>query len=275
MANHDDAKKIEESEHLKKAMEARNEFSSSFHIIANQWRGEKNWREAPNTKLVHFVRHGQGYHNLLANVARQYGATFSGAGEYEAAHRDNSPYIHPALVDPPLTSLGIQDAKRLKELYSHLDPALYVVSPMKRATETILIGFKDQIRSGASVIAHEDCREQTGVHTCDMRSCLSDYKDCFEIVNCDLLTSEEDPLWDECKRESMAKVAARVDKFLKWLLLERQEPEVVVGTHSAWLVAMLNVVLDIQDCDTSMFTTGELRSLVLSWNEEPNSTEIE
>jgi broad specificity phosphatase PhoE len=268
MAHHDDAKKVEEAEHLRKALEARNEFSATFHVSASQWRGDNEWQKNPNAKLVHFVRHGQGYHNLLANVARQCGATFSGAGEYEAAIRDSSPYIHPALVDPPLTSLGIQDAKNLRANFSQLQPNLYVVSPMKRATETILIGFKDHIKTGITVIAHEDCREQTGVHTCDMRSSLSDYKDCYNVVNCDLLVSEEDPLWEERQRESMATVAARAEQFLKWLLLERQETEVVVGTHSAWLIALLNIVLvDIQDCDVSMFTTGELRSVVLCWKD--------
>ena len=157
----------ESSEHIDKAGEARKQFRSSVSILAAPFNGDVTSKDEvlsqPNVKLVHFVRHGQGYHNLLADVARNLGAKFSGSGDYEAAIRDNSPYLHPGIHDPPLTSIGREDAKALRQLQGNecIQPELYVVSPMKRATQTILIGFQSHIESTcAPVIAHEGCREQ-------------------------------------------------------------------------------------------------------------------
>jgi hypothetical protein len=48
-------------------------------------------------KLVHFIRHGQGYHNLLGQVSRNYGAEFSETGEYEVAVKEQCPYMLPAM----------------------------------------------------------------------------------------------------------------------------------------------------------------------------------
>ena len=44
------------------------------------------------------------------------------------------------------------------------------------------------------------------------------------------------------------------------------EREIVVGTHSAWLMTLTNVVLEIQPGSESLkdwFATGELRSALL------------
>ena len=82
----------------------------------------------PNAKLVHWIRHGQGFHNLMADFHREHGI-------------EGSPYKHPALHDPPLTALGREQAAALCTHAKMLAPTLVVVSPLARATKTALIAF--------------------------------------------------------------------------------------------------------------------------------------
>lgn len=45
------------------------------------------------------------------------------------------------------------------------------------------------------------------------------------------------------------------------------EREIVVGTHSAWLMALYNVVLNVSDDHLdlkTMFATGEMRSTIVT-----------
>jgi broad specificity phosphatase PhoE len=274
-----DLRAIGQAQHAAKAAEAKAQFVKPDQVKASLWEKSHgdSWRASSNTKLVHFVRHGQGYHNLLGEVTRDLGATFSETGDYELAVKENCPYLLPGIHDPPLTSIGREDAKRLKNLADSLHTELYVVSPMKRSTQTILIGFREdmQQRPKIPVIAHEGCREQCGVFLCDKRSSVTDCKDEYPLVDFSLVEGEEDILWQTRTRESMLQMAWRADEFLTWLH-DRPEREIVVGTHSAWLMALYNVALEVEAGSESlqtMFYTGELRSTLLTYspNVVPNS----
>jgi broad specificity phosphatase PhoE len=217
-----DLRAIGQAQHAAKAAEAKQQFTKADQVKASLWQQADgdSWRAQPHTKLVHFVRHGQGYHNLLGEVTRDYGATFSETGDYDLAVQENCPYLLPGIHDPPLTSIGREDAKRLKGLACALQTELYVVSPMKRSTQTILIGFRQHMLQNplVPVIAHEGCREQVGVFLCDKRSSLSDYRDEYSSVDYSLMEGgEEDSMWQTRTRESMLQMAWRADAFLTWV----------------------------------------------------------
>ena len=65
--------------------------------------------------------------------------------------------------------------------------------------------------------------------------------------------------------------------FAKWIrssdryrcsefLRARPETHVVVAAHSAFLLTLLNAVLEVEvDDDASWFDTGEMRTFVLEW----------
>ena len=98
---------IGEKQHGAKAAEAKRDFNVMNPYLATLWDEQQGDRSQfhtnPNVKLVHFIRHGQGYHNLLGEVTRDLGATFSETGDYEAAILEKCPYLHKGIHDPPLT----------------------------------------------------------------------------------------------------------------------------------------------------------------------------
>lgn len=221
---------------------------------------------------------------MVGELAHGLGQEFDETGEYHAAMASHSPYLLPALRDPPLTALGLEDAKRLRPLAAKLTPQLLVVSPLRRATETILVGFDAAIqeahgihRSGDSPIVHtptvlpivatELCREQIGVHVCDQRFPVKGLQAEFPMVDySQVVNQNEDELWQATRRETYPEMAYRAYAFLEWLRA-RPETNIVVGTHSAFLMCLYNVVLD---CGTdeelkTFFATGEMRSTVLTW----------
>lgn len=258
-------------EHSKAALEAKAHYDRPL-IRARRLRTDESFRSDGSTKLVHFIRHGQGYHNLMGEYARMVGVTISegaGAASGETAP-DLSPYKLPAIIDPPLTSKGRDDAKRLRAVAPSLKPELLVVSPLRRATQTVLIGFKHLFASSDTcsvpLLAHDGCREQIGVNICDSRSEVSDYEEEFPSVDYSLIESNEDKAWTDSHRETYLEMAQRAHDFLMWIK-DRPETEIVVGTHSAFLMAATNVCLDTDNDETltSFFATGEMRSTILTF----------
>jgi broad specificity phosphatase PhoE len=239
-----------QAQHAQKAAEAKLQFrgaglNGSVYNSVN----DVDWKSSERCKLIHFVRHGQGYHNLLGDVSRRYGAQFSETGEYEVAIKEQCPYMLPAIQDPPLTSVGREDSQKLRVVATTIAPELLVVSPLRRATETILIGFHAAGMHGTvPIVAHEGCREQLGVFLCDKRSDIADYVEDgrYHRVDFSHIQSDSDTLWQETYRESMLEMAQRAEDLLLWLLRERPEREIVIGTHSAWLMAVFHIVLTLQ-----------------------------
>ena len=266
-------KEIGQAQHAKKVADAKMLFCRVMGITASMWKPDPtaSWKDDPSLKVIHFVRHGQGYHNLLGEVCRDNGMSFSETGEYDLAISENCPYMVPGIEDPPLTAVGRQDAKYLRNIVPLLQVELIVTSPLRRATETVLLGFQECITNGVPVVMHEDCREQIGVFLCDKRSDLNDFLEDIRYASVDfsMMNSDEDAMWQPTQRESMLEMAQRAEAFLLWLR-ERPEREIVVGTHSAWLMAVFNIVLQHDtsvnaEQFTSMFETGEMRSVFVKW----------
>lgn len=138
------------------------------------------------SKVIHIVRHGQGYHNV--------------AGEVEHAS-----YMSWEYLDASLTEMGWTQSEAL---HAHLETTgikaqveLVVVSPLLRTLQTaagvwgdgpvvdesatlLMVGGLGKAPhaaiaapKGLKFVANEYCREQNGVHPCDRRSSISSYKE--------------------------------------------------------------------------------------------------
>ncbi|CAI9116089.1 OLC1v1017155C1 [Oldenlandia corymbosa var. corymbosa] len=116
-------------------------------------------------------------------------------------------------------------------------------------------------------IAVELCREHLGVHWCDKRRSISEYKNVFPAIDFSLIENDDDVLWTPDVRETNEHLAARGKQFLEWLWT-RKEKEIVVVTHSGFLIHTLAQYGN--DCHPqvkseicSPFNNCELRSIVI------------
>lgn len=199
----------------------------------------KTTKLLPNQRLVHFQRHGQGFHNLLGDLYRKLGAEFDATGK----DRANSPYCLPEVLDPPLTELGRQQCKEQQNVARKLSPEVIFTSPLCRAVQTALLTYHELLDE-VPVIALEEAREQCGVHTCDRRRPISESSYMFPQVDFSAVNDEEDALWlslGEDRRESVAEEAARIYSLLI-TIRDRTEVECALTTHSAFLFTMFNSV---------------------------------
>eukprot|EP00927_Polykrikos_kofoidii_P079062 TRINITY_DN75852_c0_g1_i1.p1 TRINITY_DN75852_c0_g1~~TRINITY_DN75852_c0_g1_i1.p1 ORF type:complete len:261 (-),score=46.01 TRINITY_DN75852_c0_g1_i1:309-1091(-) len=218
--------------------------------------------EVSNAKLVHWIRHGQGFHNLMSDMYREHSI-------------EGHAYARLELHDPPLTAIGRDQAAALCSEAQTLSPALVVVSPLARATKTALIAF-DHLVGKVPFVAHELCREISGINCCDSRRSVTEAKKDFPAIDYSLMPCDTDEYFHPEVRETQDVLAKRAYEFLGWLRM-RDESEIVVGTHSAFLFAMLNlaVVTDDEEKGTGLaawFAAGEMRSAWM-WFEDGGSSQ--
>ncbi|TYH17928.1 hypothetical protein ES288_A05G230600v1 [Gossypium darwinii] len=228
-------------------------------------------------KTLHLVRHAQGVHNVAGEIDH---AAYS-SEEYFNAH---------------LTPLGWQQVDHLRNhvhetgLSKKVD--LVIVSPLLRTMQTAVgvfggEGYKDGIEvpplmvanAGQSdrpeisslncppFVAAELCREHLGVHPCDRRRSINEYRSLFPAIDFSLIENDDDVLWKADTREKNEEVAARGMKFLSWLWT-RKEKEIAIVTHSGFLYHTLSAFGS--DCHPSVkdeickhFKNCELRSVVI------------
>lgn len=199
------------------------------------------------TKTVHFIRHGQGFHNSLADFCLAYGI------------QDTNPYTAPENFDPPLTEIGRQQARALQPYARTTNPELVVVSPMARALKTSNIAYEHLIGT-VPFIAHEGCKEKSHGNACDYRRPTAEAATDFPNVDFSLVVPT-DPLLPNLEEETDTMQSDRAYEFMQWLLA-RPEREIVVSSHSAWLFNVLNTVLQCEDPEVaSWFDNGELRTV--------------
>lgn len=201
------------------------------------------------SKLVHFIRHGEGFHNV---AQREWRADPLWDGKSEPYTIDTDP--DGRYVDAELNGKGKGQATDLQQLTAGLKPELLVVSPMRRATLTGLLAFEAHIACGElPVLANELCHERAGRHTCDRRLPLAELTAAFPAVDYAAIQSEEDPYWgDGTTREPWKDLGVRAGAFATWLF-ERPESHVAVAAHSAFLLATFNAVLDCDGDETSQW----------------------
>ncbi|PSC75000.1 phosphoglycerate mutase [Micractinium conductrix] len=226
-----------------------------------------------NTKVIHFIRHGEGFHNV--------------------GYSNN--------LDACLTERGWDQAQTLgRHFFSQQATAgvqLVVMSPLVRALETaagvfgvepsqyegsaaaaggadgggsrpaseggdssrlgsagsadgappplMMAGQEAEtriraahgavaLRSGVKFVAVELCRERLGPSQCDKRQALEDTQRQFPGVDFSLIETDLDESWEAGHVESESSVVVRGFNFLNWLM-QRPETNIAVVTHSAFL----------------------------------------
>lgn len=216
-----------------------------------------------NIKTIHFVRHGQGFHNLTADLFLSDGKKWE-----PFSLLPGNPYVMPEVMDAPLTQKGRDQARALQPLLRKgTRPELVVASTLCRTLQTASIafeGFLDGGEEGTAVpfLAHEKVREASGVHVCDQRRPMSQQRREFPWFDFSGVESENDKLFSQERRETKEEVAERIYEFMVWLS-QRDEKTVGVVSHSCWLLTVFNGVVECDDYLKLWFGTGEMRSVKL------------
>lgn len=200
-------------------------------------------------KLVHFVRHAEGHHNVAGEV------------DFEA-------YKSEEFEDALLSNKGHQQCSNLAQIqqrFSEMEDRveLVVTSVLRRCLQTSSLSFPSLIGK-VPWVATELCREQTGQHPCDRRVALSQTKGSFTHVDFSQIVSEEDPLyyqWNNGEREPTQACQERCEKFMDELF-SREETEIVVCTHSAILSHLIPLLTGKGEFQG--YRNAELRSYVIT-----------
>ena len=227
------------------------------------------------TKLIHFQRHGQGYHNLIGEMYRE---MLGRAIDLDDPNPATNPFVRPELLDSPLTEKGRLECAERRSQAALLNPQLIVVSPLQRALQTATLSFASHCNKGdeddcgmvpqKQWMAHEGVREQMGLLLCNKRRSVSDLQPEFPHVDFSAMPHNADDLsWDPNQRESPREETERIYNFLTDFVMTRPEQEIAIVGHSAWLFTMCNAVVDCGDDDLlrSLFQTSEIRSMRLSF----------
>jgi len=214
-----------------------------------------------NTKIIHFQRHGQGYHNLVCDMWRELERPI----DFDSPDPNLNPVVRPEFLDPPLTNLGMQQCRSQRDLCSSLSPALVIVSPMLRCIQTAKLSFRDHVdTTSVPWVSHEGCREELGLLMGNKRRPIMEIKEDYPEIDFSDIEHDEDVLWDEYgdRRETLLEKSERIYEFLTEYVQHRPENEIAIVCHSAYLFTLLNAVMDISDEELrSWFLTSEVRSL--------------
>jgi broad specificity phosphatase PhoE len=215
-------------------------------------------RRHSRAKLIHFVRHAQGHHNV--------------AGESDFEEYKNEKY-----EDATLSELGEKQCRELNaastdficECIEGNRVELVVTSVLRRCLQTSSLCFPE-LKNKLPWVATELCREQTGQHPCDRRRPISETRANAEFNHIDFgeIISEDDPLywkWNNGEREPLEACIDRCEQFLDWLF-ERDESEILVCTHSA-ILAHLIPLIEQGGGTFESFHNAEMRSYVVTKTE--------
>jgi broad specificity phosphatase PhoE len=136
-------------------------------------------------KKIFFIRHGEGYHNLM-----------------------NYNYHNWHLMYPRLTTNGINQCYQLKEKLKSEKFDLILVSPLRRTLETAEYIFD----KSNTFVANEDIREVLS-NPCDLRESITEILRSYDYVNLDEIPENESL---EIK-ESNDNINKRIESFYKYL----------------------------------------------------------
>lgn len=217
------------------------------HSDDQQYPALRVYSSNSTTKIIHFVRHAEGHHNVAGRDDPLLG------------------YLREDLEDASLTEQGVAQCKALRsESCKTVENAqLIVVSPMNRTMQTASISFA-QLNGKIPWVAIEDLRERTGLHPCDRRRSISEHKVAYRHIDFSNVHEDKDPLyWKYRLREPNADVIVRAKRFMLWLK-ERPEKEIIVVTHHGYLLDLLGDVLHSADpADAKDFKNCEMRTFMV------------
>ncbi|GMF59495.1 unnamed protein product [Phytophthora fragariaefolia] len=192
-----------------------------------------------DVKVVYFVRHAQGYHNV---AEQKYGV---GRWEDEFARSDE-------FLDSNLTPFGVKDAQTKgppsvkAELEQGMPPIeRIVVSPLSRAIQTAQTFFAEDQMPRTPLLCMENCREVFDRCTYDKRRPLAEVKQKFPDVDFSLIKHEQDELWSPTHHETADEIHERARNFLAELFETVPERYVVVVSHVCFIQAVCAVTMGI------------------------------
>mmetsp|Transcript_39733 Transcript_39733/g.68115 ORF Transcript_39733/g.68115 Transcript_39733/m.68115 type:complete len:248 (-) Transcript_39733:17-760(-) len=202
--------------------------------------------EHGSVKVVHFVRHGRGFHNEKAE----------GIGCQCNVHPPQipCPYICDEILDAQLTDIGKQEAEKFNGFMRENDITVehIITSPLSRAIQTWSIGMNLPKYQHLEVLCLPELREQYGTHTCDKRRTRSWLEETYPGVNFSKLSEHDELFTDE--RETREHLGSRILQFLKYVE-EHPTTHIAVFTHSSFLFTMSG----------EWFETGQLRTMVVTF----------
>ena len=236
------------------------------------------------TKRIHFIRHGEGYHNV---AFKQGTLTWPWEPKEEEGIK-NTLDKHPdfSYVDTVLTDEGEQQAISLQNYVAQncQNCTMLILSPMRRASQTGLLAFSKEIqehgktrKNPLKLAVKEEAHESFSAHPCDMRLNLKDLKTFFyetnaekygEILNKSGLEldyasqglKESDPFWENgLKREDRIDCAKRGCKLLKWIY-DIEDNEVAIAAHAGYLRAIFESVIVNKSGTNTTFLNGEVKT---------------
>jgi broad specificity phosphatase PhoE len=189
-----------------------------------------------------------------------------------AGEIDHEAYKSEEFEDAHLTEKGEAQCESLNvsclEELTVKNAELLVVSPMRRTLATATKCFPTLVGK-IPFLAHESIREQTGEHPCDRRRPITEHSVSYPHVDFSIIKDDEDPLYfKSIERESNESLALRAHDFFDWLAI-RQETNIIVVTHSAFLRNTFNLVLDLDleledDERSGAFKNCEMKSYMIT-----------
>ncbi|ONM19137.1 Phosphoglycerate mutase-like protein [Zea mays] len=226
-------------------------------------------------KTIYLVRHAQGIHNV--------------AGE-----KDFGAYMSHELFDAQLTPLGWNQVDGLREHVKKSGLAekieLVITSPLLRTMQTAVGVFGgEKYTDGVNApplmvenaghsgrpavsslncppfIAVETCREHLGVHPCDKRRSITEYRPLFPAIDFSLASLSYCPVEYFFPRKGLMQETAEPLACRLWT---REEKEIAIVSHSGFLFHTLSMYSKechptIRDEVSKHFANCELRSMVL------------
>jgi broad specificity phosphatase PhoE len=241
---------------------------------------------ACHTKTIHFIRHGEGWHNIgLANHDAQ--LTPRGWQQAHALGRHMQNYeitrdVQLVVVSPLFRAL--ETAAGVFGVAAASSPTLGKESPTTAAASApaeLLMIAQSEVpevrcthpavnikRPGLEFLANELCRERLGPSSCDSRRKCSESAAFFPGIDFSLIKDDADPHWRPGNVEPEEAVVLRGRQFLQWLMSLPQS-NIAVVTHSAFLWFTLSGfgsenIRPVREKLQRWYENCEMRSVVLS-----------
>jgi len=225
------------------------------------------------TKVVHFIRHGHGFHNPPM-FCDHHDARLTAVGWKQAFDVRNhilklkTPFFVELVVTSPLsrcleTAAGIFGYEGVDKDSELLARGRKVISEENGPSHPNLYKSKN-----LPIVAQELCRECLLGNKCDKRRTLHELEDEFPGVDFSKVEYDEDLLGQTVTQEWGDKARKRAHSFVKWLM-NRSQTHIAVISHCSFLAfvmqeccAHLNGMVGIKS--TELFRNCELRTMVLS-----------
>lgn len=211
-----------------------------LYSLSKNIQGQTTTKNNVNCKIIHFLRHAQGFHNV------------------------EDDYKNPAFTDARLTDYGIEQCNNLsKKLQndSSFRVDCIISSPMTRTLQTAQYSFQHILQDKSEpiipFIACEDWRETVN-YLCDKRRDKQALIDDFPSVDFSQIQDDNDPIWHRYEnvfgtheqhtkhRESGDDVSLDKRARAAWKYVSsRPERKIAIVSHSAFFMHMftrLNVV---------------------------------